>query len=116
MAPINKSVQIIRGKIIMLKKNLLLLAVLITPNVFADDVKSLKKDMPQDVIQIIDRTVECNRWRGEEPTTKDQIARVNKQLVQWRCDTIDADQVALAKRYQTSYEIKSRIQKAKDIF
>jgi hypothetical protein len=116
MAPINKSVQIIRGKIIMLKKNLLLLAVLITPNVFADDVKSLKKDMPQDVIQIIDRTVECNRWRGEEPTTKDQIARVNKQLVQWRCDTIDADQVELAKRYQTSYEIKSRIQKAKDIF
>lgn len=116
MALINKSVQIIRGKIIMLKKNLLLLAVLITPNVFADDIKSLKKDMPQDVIQIIDRTVACNRWRGEEPTGKDQIEKVNKQLATWRCDTIDADQVLLAKRYQNNYDIKSRVQKAKDIF
>jgi len=100
----------------MLKKTLLLLAILITPCVFADDIKALKKDMPQDVVLIIDRTIECNRWRGEEPTTKDQIERVNKQLVQWRCDTIDSDQVALANRYQTNYEVKSRIQKAKDIF
>ena len=107
----------------MLKKNVMLLVVLViaslVPCVFAGDtaeVKALKKDMPQDVVQIIDRTVACNRWRGEEPTTKDQIEKVNKQLATWGCDTIDADQVQLAKRYQTNYEIKSRVQKAKDIY
>ena len=107
----------------MLKKNVMLLVVLLNvsmiPCVFADDtpeVKALKKDMPQDVMQIIDRTVACNRWRGEEPSTKEQIEKVNKQLATWGCDTIDADQVQLAKRYQTNYEIKSRVQKAKDIF
>jgi glutathione peroxidase-family protein len=107
----------------MLKKNLIflvtLLAVSTVPCVFADDtpeVKALKKDMPQDVMKIIDRTVACNRWRGEEPTSKDQIEKVNKQLSIWGCDTIDADQVQLAKRYNTNYEIKLRVQKAKDIF
>jgi glutathione peroxidase-family protein len=103
----------------MLKKSLFLLVVLVNPCAFADDtpeVKALKKDMPQDVMQIIDRTVACNRWRGEEPVTKEQIEKVNKQLATWGCDTIDADQVQLAKRYQTNYEIKSRVQKAKDIF
>ena len=103
----------------MLRKSVFLSIALIVPCVFADDtaeVKALKKDMPQDVMQIIDRTVACNRWRGEEPTTKDQIEKVNKQLTTWRCDTVDADQVQIAKRYNTNYEIKSRVQKAKDIF
>lgn len=103
----------------MLRKSVFLSIALIVPCVFADDtpeVKALKKDMPQDVMQIIDRTVACNRWRGEEPTTKDQIEKVNKQLTTWQCDTIEADQVQIAKRYNTNYDIKSRVQKAKDIF
>ena len=103
----------------MLKKILFLSVMLMAPWIFADDtpeVKALKKDMPADVMQVIDRTVACNRWRGEEPTTKGQIERVNKQLTTWRCDTIDADQTALAKRYQNNYDIKARVQKAKDIF
>jgi hypothetical protein len=41
---------------------------------------------------------------------------VNKQLATWGCDTIDTDQVQIAKRYQMNYEIKSRVQKAKDIY
>lgn len=103
----------------MLKKMLFLLAVLMVTSAFADDtaeVKALKKDMPQDVVQIIDRTVACNRWRGEEPSTKDQIEKVNKELVRWSCSAIDTDQVQLTKRYQNNYEVKSRVQKAKDIF
>ncbi len=103
----------------MLKKSVFLSIALIVPSVFADDtpeVKALKKDMPQDVVKIIDRTVACNRWHGEEPKSKDQIEKVNKQLAFWECDTIDADQVQIAKRYNTNYEIKLRVQKAKDIF
>ena len=103
----------------MLKKIIGLSVVLMAPWVFADDapdVKALKKDMPVDVMQVIDRTVACNRWRGEEPTTKNQIERVSKELATWRCDTLDADQTALAKRYQNNYDVKARVQKAKDIF
>ncbi len=103
----------------MLKKMLFLLAVLMVPSAFADDtaeVKALKKDMPQDVVQIIDRTVACNRWRGEEPTGKEQIEKVNKALATWGCDVLETDQLQLTKRYQNNYEVKSRVQKAKDIF
>ena len=107
----------------MLKKSVFLMVVLlivsIVPRVFADDtaeVKALKKDMPQDVVQIVDRTIACNRWRGEEPTRKDQIEKVNKELMRWRCDVIEADQTQLAKRYQNNYDVKSRVQKAKEIF
>ncbi len=103
----------------MFKNSLLLSMVLIVPSVFADnsaDAKALKKDMPQDVVQIIDRTLACNRWGGEEPTKKEQIERVNQELERWRCDAIEVDQAQLAKRYQNNYDIKSRVQKAKDIY
>lgn len=103
----------------MFKNSLLLATMLMVPSVFANgssDAIALKKDMPQDVVQVIDRTLACNRWGGEEPTKKEQIERVNKELERWRCDAIEVDQAQLAKRYQNNYDIKSRVQKAKDIY
>jgi hypothetical protein len=105
----------------MLRKSIMLATVLIIPFAFAEDtsdVKALKKGMPQDVTVLIDRIVQCNRWRGEEPSTKDKerIEKVKKELEKWQCDAISKDQETLTKLYKNNYEVKTRIQDAQSIF
>jgi len=103
----------------MLRKGLILSTVLVSSLVVADDsaeVKALKKDMPQDVAVIIDRTVECNYWGGQESTNKARAEEINKAMTRLQCNSIEQDQVKIAKVYQNNYEVKQRIQKAQEIF
>jgi basic membrane lipoprotein Med (substrate-binding protein (PBP1-ABC) superfamily) len=103
----------------MLKKSIILSTVLVSSLVVADDsaeAKALKKGMPQDVAEVIDRTIQCNRWQGEDPSTKERAERVNKELEKWQCKTITQDQDALSKLYKNNYEVKKRIQDAQYIF
>ena len=89
------------------------------PLAFAADtveVKALKKDMPQDVILLIDRIIECNHWNSEESTNKDRIAEIKNARDKFGCDALPKDYEALRKRYQNNYEIKSRLQAAEQIF
>lgn len=100
-------------------KKIILTTVLIAPWVMADDsaeVKALKKGMPPDVAEMISRTVDCNYWVGETPNNKAREEKVNKELARLRCDVIEQDQTKLAKTYQNNYEVKVRMQKAKEIF
>jgi KaiC/GvpD/RAD55 family RecA-like ATPase len=82
----------------------------------SQEVKALKKDMPQDVALVIDRIVECNHWNGEEPSTKERAEQVKKEMEKWSCATLVQDQANLTKRYPSNYEIKTRIQSAQNIF
>jgi hypothetical protein len=103
----------------MLKKYVLLSVVLVVPFVFAEEtaeVKALKKGMPQDVNQVIDRVIQCNRWAGEEPSTKERAEVVKKELEKWGCSAIAKDQDAIIKRYANNYEVKERIQSAQYVF
>jgi uncharacterized secreted protein with C-terminal beta-propeller domain len=103
----------------MLRKSILLSTVFIVPFVFADDsseVKALKKDMPQDVAVVIGRIVECNHWGGEEPANKARAEEINKAIARLQCNSIEQDQAKLAKTYQNNYEVKVRLQKAKELF
>ncbi len=101
-------------------RTIILSTVLISSVVFADDsaeVKALKKGMPQDVVDVIERTVECNYWVGEDPgTNKARAEKINKEIAALRCDLIEQDQAKLAKTHQNNYEVKMRIQKAKEVF
>jgi basic membrane lipoprotein Med (substrate-binding protein (PBP1-ABC) superfamily) len=103
----------------MLKQCVLISAILIVPSVFADDtaeVKDLKKGMPQDVTQVIDRVIQCNRWDGEETSTKERAEQVKKELEKWSCSTLAKDQEVIVKRYANNYEVKTRIQNAQYVF
>ncbi|RZK13862.1 MAG: hypothetical protein EOO43_17230 [Flavobacterium sp.] len=79
-------------------------------------MKALKKGMPQDVVVIIERIVGCNQWGGEESTNKARIEEINKALTRLQCNTIEQDQAKIIKTYQNNYEVKQRIQKAKEVF
>jgi hypothetical protein len=108
-----------RGMLSMLKNITLVLMVLASPLVFAAEsveVKALKKDMPQDVVLIIDRIIECNHWNGEESTNKQRIDQIKTVRDKLGCDALADDQVVLRKRYQNNYEVKSRLNDAEQIF
>lgn len=103
----------------MLKKTISLSSVLVCSLAVADDsaeVKALKKGMPQDVVTIIGRTVECNSWLGEDTSNKARAEKVNQALQRLQCDVLEKDQTSIIKTYQNNYEVKQRIQKAKEIF
>ena len=93
----------------MFKKSMLLSVLLLTFSVaFADDnadIKALKKDMPQDVVLMIDRIIQCNHWNAEEPKTKERIDQVKKVLDQLHCDALPKEQTELLKRYQNNYQV-----------
>jgi len=103
----------------MLKKIILVVMVLACPLVFAaesNEVTALKKGMPQDVMVMIDRIVECNHWNGEESTNKERIEQIKTVRSKLGCDALSNDQAALRKRYQNDYEVKSRLNNAEQIF
>ncbi len=103
----------------MLKKTISLSSVLVCSLAVADDsaeVKALKKGMPQDVAAIIGRTVECNYWLGEDTTNKARAEKVNQALQRLQCEALEKDQANIAKIHQNNYEVKMRIQKAKELF
>lgn len=100
-------------------KRIIFSTVFISPFILADDsadVKALKKDMPQDVAAVIERIVGCNHWGGEEPSNKARAEEINKAVAKLQCDSIEQDQAKITKAYQNNYEVKMRIQKAKELF
>lgn len=103
----------------MLKKTIILSGVLVCSLAVAGDsaeVKNLKKNMPPDVAAIIDRTLECNHWGGEEPYDKARAEKIKAATERLRCDTLEKDQAVIEKTYQNNYEVKLRIQKAREMF
>lgn len=103
----------------MLKNIVVVIMVLVCPLVFAaesPEIKALKKDMPQDVVIMIDRIIECNHWNGEESTNKQRIEQIKSVRDKLGCDALPDDQIALRKRYQNNYEVKSRLNNAEQIF
>ena len=103
----------------MLEKIIVVVMVLACPLVLAaesNEVAALKKGMPQDVVLMLDRIVECNHWNGEESTNKERIAQIKDVREKLGCDALANDQLALRKRYQNDYEVKSRLNNAEQIF
>ena len=103
----------------MLKKIITFSSILMCSLAVADDsaeVKALKKGMPKDVAVIIERTVGCNYWGGEDTSNKARAEKVNQALQRFECDALEKDQMSIAKTYHNNYEVKMRIQKAKEVF
>lgn len=79
-------------------------------------VKELQKDMPQDVVEFISRTAECNHWSGEEPYDKERADSINQALQKAGCAHLIKDEEELRSKYQKEKKILDTIEKAKDIF
>ena len=53
--------------------------------------------LPADVTAFLDRRVNCDHWTGEEPYDAERRAEIEAAIRQFRCVTIERDEVRLRK-------------------
>ena len=74
---------------------------------------ALRKGMPPDVSDFIRRAVVCNHWAGEEPYDEDRRAQIAAAVQSLSCRALDADQVALTRKYAGQAEVLRRLKRAR---
>jgi hypothetical protein len=77
-------------------------------------VKKIANGQPADVVEFIERTVECNHWAGEDPYDKERAEQIRKAIKNARCDGLAAEEQALKLKYKKDKNILDAIGKAKD--
>jgi hypothetical protein len=78
-------------------------AALIGTAALAEDYEArraeLIKDIPADVVSVIDRLVMCNHWSDETPYDNERARQIEAAVTQLRCDTVEADASTLERQY-----------------
>ena len=78
-----------------------LFAFLLSATAFANEisnlpqVKKIANGQPQDVVEFIERTVECNHWAGEEPYDKERAEQIRNAIKNARCDGLGSEEQVL---------------------
>jgi hypothetical protein len=80
----------------------------------------LVKDLPQDVVKIIDRRMGCDHWSNEMPDNpKDPDVRgsgrpqmIEKNLKQLKCSQLEKDEKAIHKKYKNQKKITDAIEQS----
>jgi hypothetical protein len=75
--------------------------------------KAARAGAPADVATYMDRRAGCMHWAGEEPYDADRRAQINGNLAKLKCGTIDADEVALRRKYASQPSALAAIDLAK---
>jgi len=70
--------------------------------------------MPHDIAAYADRRKQCNHWGGEEGYDKARAAQINKAAAKLGCNTLDADEKRLLRRYRSSPPLLQTIRAARD--
>ena len=65
----------------------------------ADPLDDLKKDQPEDVIELIDRLAGCNHWSGEEAYDAERRQEIAEAVADLKCERLQKDVAAARKRY-----------------
>jgi hypothetical protein len=78
-------------------------------------VKEITNGQSEDVVAFIERMVECNHWRGEEPYDKERAAQIRKAVEKARCDSLDSEEQALERKYKGNKKVLDAIGKAKEL-
>jgi hypothetical protein len=80
-----------------------------------DAVEALKKDMPRDVIALIDRHVECAHWSGEEPYDAERRKEIEAAVARLRCMKLDADEKRILKKYLGNEKVLRSLKTAREM-
>lgn len=65
----------------------------------ADTLEKLTRGQPKDFVKFAKRLEICNHMGGEEPYDAARNREISATLTKFRCDTIEADQEKLLKKY-----------------
>jgi hypothetical protein len=98
-----------------------LLAFVLSATAFANEisnlpqVKKIANGQPEDVVEFIERTVECNHWAGEEPYDRERAEQIRKAIKNARCDGLVSEEQALKLKYKKDRNVLDAIKKTKDL-
>ena len=79
-----------------------------------DPMADLKKGMPKDVAALIDRIVECNHWRGEEPYDAERKKEISSALTNLKCNRLTFDESKTLKKNASNSKVLNALKKAKE--
>jgi hypothetical protein len=98
-----------------------LLAFVLSATAFANEisnlpqVKKIANGQPEDVVEFIERTVDCNHWAGEEPYDNERAEQIGKAIKNARCDGLVSEEQALELKYKRDKNVLDAIRKAKEL-
>lgn len=70
-----------------------------------DPREAIKKDMPKDVVAIMDRQLECAHWSGEEPYDAERRKEIDAAVARLRCMKLDADEKRILQKYSGNEKV-----------
>ena len=83
----------------------------------ADDfLSSLKDGQPPAVVELIDRIVACNHWKGEDPYDAERSEEIRRAVTRFRCDSLEADEAALLRQLNGDEKARKVIDAAKGLY
>jgi cytochrome c556 len=98
----------------------ILVAASIATAALAEDYEAhraeLIKDLPAEVVAVIDRLVMCNHWSDESPYDAERARTIEAAVTQLRCGTVDADASNLEHRYGSDSANARALQQARGWF
>jgi hypothetical protein len=99
-----------------MKPVILLAAVLglLAPASAEDDSRKLAAGLPHDAAAVVTRRAMCNHWAGEEPYDKERAREIARAIKQNKCESLDADEAAVRKRYANTPKVIKALEDAKD--
>ena len=87
----------------------------------ASEATAAMRAMPRDVRVLIDRRLGCNHWWGEpvdrksrDPAARGRARQIDEALRELRCDTVEREEVRLARRYARSPAILKALRETRD--
>lgn len=87
---------------------------LLMPASAGDDLNKLVAGLPKDAAAVVTRRVMCDHWAGEEPYDKARARAIARAVKRNKCESLDADEAAMRKRYAHDPKVVKALDDAKD--
>jgi hypothetical protein len=94
----------------------LCLGLIAASNAADDAVDAIKKGQPEDVVQFINRHVECVHWGGEEPYDEERKKEIFAAVEKLGCLQLDDNERALRKKYAKDSGVLKAVDRIKALY
>jgi hypothetical protein len=73
-----------------------------------DDLDKLVAGLPKDAAAVVTQLAMCQHFAGEEPYDRARAREIVRAEKQYKCETLDADEAAVRKRYPNDRKLLRR--------
>jgi hypothetical protein len=78
-----------------------------TPLQSAEQIEALKRQIPSDAGEVLERFAQCIRVGGEERYDEERAGEVDEQIEKYHCATVIDDRDRVLKKYEDDPKVKA---------